>query len=180
MGEILPLVRDSDFAALVLVHAPTIRARLRKVGLCAADVEDSMQDAFVKAWQLRDEMPTDRAARKEWFRRIAFNASCQRRRELTRTHYVGQFDKLARVAGESRSNAEAPAMLAEVLDRLPRKYHEIVSLHLYGYSIDEIAMHYGIPWTTAKSRWDRACVAMGTRGDRSVFRGRYTIQEGER
>lgn len=164
MGEILPLVWNTDFAAVVREHAPSMRARLRKLGLFAADVEDCMQDAFVKAWLIRDQMPSDPKIRCAWLGRIAFNVSSKRRRELARTHYVDGIE-LAERAGESRSNTEAAAMLAEMLDRLPERYHEIVGLRARGYSIDDIAKHYGIPWNTAKSRWDRACVAMGARGE---------------
>ena len=138
-------------------------ARLRKAGLFPADIEDFVQEAFVKAWQLREQMPSDPKNRGAWLGRIAFHSSCLRRRELRRTHYVGASDELAKLAGESRSNTEALAMLAEMLDRLPDRYHEIVRLRAQGYSIDDIAKHYGIPWTTAKSRWDAACVAMGAR-----------------
>lgn len=163
MGEILPLVWNTDFAAVVREHAPTMRARLRKAGLLPADVEDCLQDAFVKAWQLHDEMPSNPEKRRQWLGRVAFNASSERRRELQRTHYVDAFDELTELSGASGSSIEASAILAEMLDRLPERYHEIVSLHLQGYSIDDIAKHYGIPWMTAKSRWDAACVAMGAR-----------------
>ena len=163
MGEILPLVWNADFAAVVREHEPTMRARLRKAGLLPADIDDFVQEAFVKAWLIRGQMPSEPRARGQWLGRIAFNASCRRRRELKRTDYVGPSDELARLAGESRSSIEASAILAEMLDRLPTRYHEIVSLRAQGYSIDDIAKHYGIPWMTAKSRWDAACVAMGAR-----------------
>lgn len=162
MGEILPSIGNSDFAEVMREHAPTMRARLRKVGIFAADIDDCMQEAFVKAWLLCDQMPRDRQERGQWLGRLAFNASSKRRRELARTHYVDGIE-LAERAGVSGSNIEDPAILAEMLDRLPERYREIVSLHLQGYSIDDIARHYGIPWNTAKSRWNRACVAMGAR-----------------
>lgn len=161
MGEILPLVWNTDFAAVVREHAPTMRARLRRLGLSVADVEDCLQDAFVKAWLLRDEMPSDPKNRGAWLGRLAFNASCRRRRELQRAHYVGTSDELAELVGESQSNTEAAAILVEMLDRLPERYHEIVGLRARGYSIDDIAKHYGIPWSTVDSQWRRACVAMG-------------------
>jgi RNA polymerase sigma-70 factor (ECF subfamily) len=164
MGKVLPRVWDTDFAAIVREHAPTMRTRLRKAGLFVADIDDCLQDAFVKAWQLCDQMPSGPEKRGQWLGRIAFNASYLRRRELRRTHYIDGIE-LAERAGESRSNTEAPAMLSEMLDRLPERYHEIVGLRARGYSIDDIAKHYGIPWNTAKSRWDRACVAMGARGE---------------
>ncbi len=159
MGEILPLAWNTDFAAVVREHAPTMRARLRKAGLLPADVDDCIQDAFVLAWLLHHQMPRDHKERRQWLGRLAFNASRRRRRELKRTHYV-ESSRLAELAGESRSNTEAAAMLVEMLDRLPERYHEIVGLRARGYSIDDIAKHYGIPWNTAKSRWNRACVAM--------------------
>ncbi len=165
MGEILPSIRNTDFAVLMREHAPTMRARLRKLGLFAADVDDCIQDAFVLAWLLRHQMPRDHKERGQWLGRLAFNASSRRRRELKRTHYVGPSDELARLAGESRSNTEAAAILVEMLNRLPEQYHEIVRLRAEGYSIDDIAKHYGIPWNTAKSRWNRACVAMGARNE---------------
>ena len=164
MGEILPCAWNTDFAARMREHAPSVRARLRRAGLFAADIDDCMQDAFVKAWLIRDQMPSDAGKRGAWLGRIAFNVSIERRRELQRTHYV-ESSTLAELAGESRSNTEAPAMLAEVLDRLPVRYHEIVRLRAEGYSIDDIAKHYGIPWNTAKSRWIRACVLMGARDE---------------
>lgn len=161
MGTVLSLVWNTEFAAVVHEHAPTMRVRLRKLGLFAADVEDCLQDAFVKAWQLHEQMPSEPEKLRQWLGRIAFHASSRRRRELKRTIYLEPFDEFASLAGQSRSNTEAPAMLAEMLEGLPERYHEIVRLHLEGHSIDDIAKRYGIPWTTAKSRWDRACVLMG-------------------
>ena len=163
MGEVLSAISEADFARILREHAPSMRARLRKLGLSAADIDDCIQDAFVKAWRLRDQMPSNPKRRSAWFGLLAFNASCRRRRELRRAHYVGQSDELAELAGESRSNPEIGAMLAEVLDRLPAQYREIVRLRAHEYTIKDIAEHYGIPWTTAQSRWERACVAMGAR-----------------
>ena len=163
MGFFLLKKRDIEFADVMREHAPTMRARLSRLGLSTADIDECMQDAFVKAWLHRDEMPSETDARRQWLGRVAFNASCLRRRELQRMHYVGSCDELEALVGESGSNTEAPAMLAEMLDRLPERYHEIVRLRAQGDTIEDIATHYGIPWTTAKSRWDRACVVMGAR-----------------
>jgi len=129
MGTVLSSAWNTDFSAVMREHAPTIRARLRKLGLFAADIDDCTQDAFVKAWLILDQMPSDPKERGAWLGRIAFHASSRRRRELKRTHYVGPSDELAKLAGKSRSNTEAAAMLVEVLDRLPQRYPEIVSLY---------------------------------------------------
>ena len=162
MGFFLLTKRD-EFAAVMREHAPTMRARLSRLGLSTADIDECMQDAFVKAWLHRDEMPSETDARRQWLGRVAFNASCQRRRELQRAHYVGSSDELEALEGASGSSIEGAAILAEMLDRLPERYHEIVRLRAQGDTIEDIATHYGIPWTTARSRWDAACVAMGAR-----------------
>lgn len=161
MGTSLLKTRD-EFAAVMREHAPTMRARLRKVCIFPADIDDCMQEAFVKAWLLRDEMPNDAEKCRQWLGRTAFNASSERRRELKRTDYVGPFEFDA-VIGASGASIEATTILAEMLDRLPERYHEIVRLRAQGYSIEDIAKHYGIPWNTANSRWVSACVAMGAR-----------------
>jgi RNA polymerase sigma-70 factor (ECF subfamily) len=117
----------------------------------AADAEDLVQDAVIRALQSltafrRDAEPTT------WLYRIVVNACIDRRRKEGRR----------RAEGGARNGEVTPAWperltLRRAVGSLGRDERQSYVLHdVLGYTHREIEDHYGIPVGTSKSRLFRA------------------------
>jgi len=148
--EDLPLVlraRGGDldaFDVLVMKHQPAIAAMLHHFSANHADLEDLVQETFVKAWSALDRWEPRRPFL-HWLKRIAARtglAYCRKRRTspLARSAAELPEDLATPVAENDRASLEA----REILAHLPPDDRALLTLlHLQGLSIAEAADHFG-------------------------------------
>lgn len=150
--------RDTEFATVMQAQWANVRQTLWRRGIRGADLDDLTQVVFIVAFENPKKVPEDLEKRGAWFVEVAKRRAAEwhgapwNRRQVS----VDQED-LADLRGISESSIEAAAILSEMLQRLPERYHEIVRLRAEQYEIHEIAETLGIPWSTANSRCERAC-----------------------
>src|SRR5947209_19095236 len=143
---------EAAFEALVLRHAPAVRAACRGWLRCAADIDDAAQATFLvlvrRAGSIRDG-----AALGRWLYRVADNVA--RRLRQQRPHAPLPADVPGR---EPAGDRDLRDLLAEEVARLPEKYRLPVQLCYWaGLTTTEAAQRLGCPKGTLLTRlaWAR-------------------------
>lgn len=135
-------------------HAAELRSWLRRRLSQAQDVEDLMQDVFIKALRQGDRFCSVQNAR-AWLFEVTRNALADRlkiRREM-----VELPDDLVVESGEPDTVDQLTACLPRVLSELSKSDREAISLcDLQGMSQADYAAHVGLNLSAAKSRLQRA------------------------
>jgi RNA polymerase sigma factor (sigma-70 family) len=163
-AELVALAQAGDVGAyedLVRRHAAAAVRLAHAVCGSAAEAEDAVQEAFVKAFHSLHRFRAD-APLRPWLMRIVANEAKNRRRSS------GRRARLAVVAAGRRSetvtlpedaaitNAESRAVIAAVAG-LPERDREVISYRFFaGLSERETAEAIGCPPGTVKSRLARA------------------------
>lgn len=141
------------FAALVREERPTLIMAARTLTGDFHEAEDAAHDALVAAWTSLGRL-RDPGSFGPWLSRILTRTALRRRRALARRHPAGDLDAVP--ASPAPADARLDRLLRAV-DRLPRKYRELVSLYyLRDHSLRETAAALSIPEKLAKSRLHQA------------------------
>jgi RNA polymerase sigma-70 factor (ECF subfamily) len=148
------------FERLYRRHVPRVNSLARWL-LSREDVDDVLQDVFVRAWERLGTFRGD-AAFGTWLHRLATNVILrQRERDQTsERRYAGSGLELdqahaARVSPELRVDMEA------AVDRLPARARHVFVLHdLEGFKHEEIAATLGISAGTSRSQLHHARMAL--------------------
>lgn len=166
-AELVRLAQEGDvdaFAEIVARHELRLRAVLVRILSDARDVEEAVQDAFVRAWSNLDRYRGD-AAFFTWLYRIGVNAALARTRR--REPGLVELESVEGRAAAASGPVPAPEVAAEAgelrarilaaLAELPFDYREAVVLRdVVGLSNDEVAEAIGVTVAAAKSRIHRA------------------------
>jgi RNA polymerase sigma-70 factor (ECF subfamily) len=144
-----------DFEAVYREHADLVRRVAWNLG-GAEDLDDVVQEAFVKLWRGWDGF-RDQAQRKTWVYRVTVNAAREHWRRKGRFKAALQRLKLAWPRAEAVEGGQGAWQLqgrvAQALASLSREQREAVSLvYLEGLSLAEAAQACGAPEGTLKSR----------------------------
>jgi RNA polymerase sigma-70 factor (ECF subfamily) len=149
----------SDFADMRPVYdeyAAYIRAVLLRLVGPRHEVDDLVQEVFLRAWTRRHIFRPGAAIR-PWLTGIAVNLAAKLRRRSRLWRFFGL--EAAREMVDSRTPAEAlesaqdRARVYEVLERLPEKKRTVLVLHeIQGLSGEEIAQAVGCPLATVWTR----------------------------
>lgn len=147
---------DADaFERLYRKHVGRVSALARWL-VGPEEVEDAVQDVFVRAWQKLGTF-AGQSAFGTWLHRVAVNLLL-RRRQVSRRFYDRHVDEAAApdpVA--ARSDPELQMSIEVALDQLPTGARDIFVLHdIQGYKHDEIAAMLGIDPGTSRSQLHRA------------------------
>ena len=142
---------DTAFRAAVLITGS------------AADAEEAVQDAFVKAYRALEHFRSGSGFR-PWLLRIAGNEARNRRRAGGRRERMAIRAGAAAVTSEPGPGPEALAIAAEdrsalleALGRLSEDDRQVIgSRHLLQLTVEETAAALGIAEGTVKSRLSRA------------------------
>jgi RNA polymerase sigma-70 factor (ECF subfamily) len=145
--------KESAFAALYQLHAPSLYAFLRHLlGRWESEANDALQDVWLRA--ARD-LPRFRGV--STFRTWLFGIAVNRSREILRAtpNFV---DELTEADGPVvMQPAELRIDLQRAIARLPLRYREVFVLHeLYQHTHVEIGAMLGIDEGTSKSNLARA------------------------
>jgi RNA polymerase sigma-70 factor, ECF subfamily len=157
-AELVALARGGDvdaFGELVRRHERRLGAVLARLLSDRRDVEEALQDTFLKAWRSLDGFRGD-SSLFTWLYRIAVNEGLQRLRR--RQDELRELDELA---DPDRTvdppDLELRSFLAERVNALPIEYRAALVLRdLEDLSNQEVADALGISVAAAKSRIHRA------------------------
>ncbi len=172
-------VRTRWFKQEVQVHEGSLRAYLRGVFPAVRDVDDVVQESFLRVWRARSERSIDFA--KSFLFRVAKHLALDlvKRQHHSPIIYVGDltsldvFDDRADVAREV-SIQEKVRLLALAIDALPARCREVVILRKLQYvSQKEVAACLGLSEKTVEvqlSRGVKRCEEyLRTRGVQGCF-----------
>lgn len=146
------------FAENLQPHAPVLRAWLRSRYSDGCDVEDLVQETFIKAWQAHS-AGTLRAPKAFIFttaRNLALNQL--RHRNVENIDGLAEIDDCGVLDGENDlrdtiARSDELAILAQAIQSLPTRCRQILTLRkLYGYSQKETAAELGIAEHTVESQ----------------------------
>lgn len=146
------------FDLLITRHQSIVTAILHRFAANRADLEDMVQETFVRAWRALPQWRPDKPFL-HWLKRIAANIGLEFCRKHQRTpfsrlapHHENS-DPLDQIASES-SSFPAQRDLGEVqfiLSHLPPEDRALLTLlHLNEMPLTEIAAHFG--WSKVKAK----------------------------
>lgn len=152
-------------------HGPQLKSYLRKTFPAVRDVEDVVQESYLRVWKARAERPI-RSAKGFLFevaRRLAIDFTRhQSRSPIDAVPGIADLAVTAEGPGiaEAVSSGEEIALLARAFDALPARCREVMILRqLEGRSQKEIAAHLGLSELTVQTQ-----VVQGLRRMRKFFR----------
>lgn len=156
--RLLALVRAGDvdaYGELVRRYERRVSAVLARLLPDQRDVEEALQDTFLKAWRSLERFRRD-AALFTWLYRIAVNEALQRLRR--RQPGVQQLDELpASERAFDSPDLELRSFLSARVNALSLEYRAALVLRdIEGLSNQEVADTLGISLAAAKSRVHRA------------------------
>lgn len=149
------------FRSLYQVSAPKLVAVLTRILGNRAEVEDAMQEVFVRVWQRAGQYQPDRGAGQAWLNTVARHHALDRLRarpEGERRRQDPDDDPLARIA-DPAAGAEA-GLVAQgearrVLDCLqtldPERARAVKGAYLQGLSYQDLAERHALPLNTVRT-----------------------------
>jgi RNA polymerase sigma-70 factor (ECF subfamily) len=154
--------QSACFSALMDRHVTAVRKCIRSAVTNTADVDEIVQDAFLKAWVHLSKFRFE-ASFRTWITRVALNESLTLyRRQRCRPFHSAPVDLEALPsAGESPfqvfAGSEVRVMVHAAIARLPAKYRDIVILcDLQELSAEETAGRLKSSISLVKTRLFRA------------------------
>lgn len=144
------------FERLYRAHVARVVALARWL-LGTDDVDDAVQDVFVRVWQKLHTF-SGQAAFSTWLHRVAVNLIIRRRqrRSVHRERFVAEAPELATAAGP-RTRPDLRVALEQAVGRLPAGAREVFVLHdMEGYKHEEIGTMLGVDPGTSRSQLHRA------------------------
>lgn len=145
------------FGSIVEKYQPILAAMLHRFAISHADLEDLVQETFIKGWKaLPDWKPQMPFA--HWLRRIAVRTGLEYCRKRKRSKVV-TMEHLPEIpdAEVRQCPEEALDTARKLLATLPPDERALLTLiHLNGMSIEEAADHFGWSRTKTKVRAFRA------------------------
>lgn len=168
LPELLARVSAGETRAFAELHTLT-RGRLRRIALAVGasphDVDDILQETFLKIWRKADRFDPGRAPAMAWMSAIVRNTAIDHRR--TRRQPTYELDEALLVpAGAGPSSEDFDCASAEpialgVLARLPEDRRRLVALaYLEGESRASLSRRFGVPVGTIKTWLHRTILAV--------------------
>jgi RNA polymerase sigma-70 factor, ECF subfamily len=169
LPELLARASCGDTLAFSELHMRT-RGRLRRTALAIGapphDVEDILQDTYLKIWRNARRFDASRAPAMAWMSAIVRNTAIDHLR--VRRLPTGEFDEVLSIAAnedaspiEDLDYARAEPIAFGVLARLPEDRRRLVALaYLEGESRASLSRRFGVPVGTVKTWLHRALLAM--------------------
>jgi RNA polymerase sigma factor (sigma-70 family) len=183
--ELVGRARDGDVEAyedLVRMHQQVAMRTAWLVTRNAAEAEDAVQEAFVKAYRALRRF-REGAAFRPWLLAIVTNEARNRRRSVARLDRLTLRVAEVRPSGDAAPSPEVAALrqeerelLVEALNRLREEDRLVVGYrYLLGMSEAETARALGVPKGTVKSRLARSLArlrdALPELGARAIAEG---------
>ncbi len=148
------------FERLYRRHAPRVNSLARWL-LSRDDVDDVMQDVFIRVWEKLDTF-RGKSAFSTWLHRLATNVILRRREKYRSDEKRGSGSTLDSV--DMPSAPITPGLKVDIetaVDRLPERARQVFVLHdMEGYKHDEIAQQLSISVGTSRSQLHHARMAL--------------------
>lgn len=151
---------DAQFDEFYSTSGPILVNQLYAMIGDAAEAQDCVQEAFIKAWTRRGTLDIDGGNPHAWVRTTAYRLSVSRWRRATGLLRAYQrYGATPSVAPPNAEHADVQAALAD----LPMTQRHVMVLHyLCDLSVEDIARETGQQVGTVKSRLHRARAALAT------------------
>lgn len=155
----IALARAGDQAAFERIyrrHVPRV-TRLASWLLDGGDVDDAVQEVFIRVWQKLHTF-AGHSSFGTWLHRVAVNLMLRRRAShgTARRRHSGSERELEAVAGPG-DRPELRIAIERAMDRLPAGAREVFVLHdMEGYKHEEIGQLLGVDPGTSRSQLHRA------------------------
>jgi RNA polymerase sigma-70 factor, ECF subfamily len=159
LADLMRRVALGDDRAFSELHALTIH-KMRKTALsvssASADIEDVLQDAYLKIWRSASRFDPDRASPISWMTTIVRNTAIDAVRPVRiATTDLEHAVFIADTAGQTDDDfdyARARPIAAEIIGRLPDDRRRLLSLaYLEGESRMALAERFDVPVSTIKT-----------------------------
>lgn len=159
LSELIRRASAGDDRAFSELHTLTIR-KMRKtalsVGSASADIEDVLQDAYLKIWRHASRFDPQRASPISWMttivRNTAIDAVRPARIPTTELEHAASVADPGNQADDEFDYGRARPIAAEVIGRLPDDRRTLLSLaYLEGESRMALAERFDVPVSTIKT-----------------------------
>ncbi len=169
LSELLAQVSCGNTRAFSALHMQT-RARLRRtalaVGASPHDIDDILQETYLKIWRNACRFDAGRAPAMAWMSTIVRNTAIDHLR--ARRLPTDEFDKVLLIAAnadpspsDNLDHGRTEAMAFRVLARLPEDRRTLVALaYLEGESRASLSRRFGVPVGTIKTWLHRTLMAV--------------------
>jgi RNA polymerase sigma-70 factor (ECF subfamily) len=145
-----------DFDALYNQHAPYVRTLLRRFRVRGSEIDDAIQDTFVRIHSLIGSFE-DRAKIETWIYAICWRVAAEHRRRLRPFRAAATPEESAELFSESRAGAQVHAAL-ETMNAIDR---DIFVLREIGeLTVSALSDLTGAARTTVRRRLERARIAL--------------------
>lgn len=165
---IIEKILDGDielFEILMRRHNELLYRTIRSYLNVDSDIEDTMQDTYIKAFQKLNQFKNE-SLFSTWLIRIGINEALQRKRKSPKYKIIPlqQEDTILQIADQNTMNPESNTMYKEstcfmekAIDTLPEKYKIVYMLReVEGLDISEISVSLNLTNTNVKVRLHRA------------------------
>lgn len=162
--ELVRAGRSPVFEELMSRHTERIRRIIKSVLKDDAQVDDVLQETFLKAFSRLDSFQGT-AAFASWLTRIAVNEAIWRKRSIAEHVDVSGLDIGSHEAGpeDHASNKELGEALEKAVEALPENYKDVFMLRVVdGFSVAETAWVLGVSEEAVRTRSFRANEALRT------------------
>ena len=151
------------FEILIRRYNQTLYRVIRGYNVPEDDIEDIMQEAYLRAYERLDQF-RGKSAFSTWLIRIGINETLQLKRKAKQVilnednhELTSKLKQLTDTQPMKSTSSDARAMIEKVLDRIPEKYKIVYVLHeLEGLDHEEIAQCLDISQSNVKVRLFRA------------------------
>jgi len=169
LATLLEQVGGGDARAFAALHTLTYR-KLRRTAasVCplSSDVEDVLQDSYLKIWRAASSFELDRASPISWMCTIVRNTALDFNR--TKKILLANLDDAMNIPAPREDQDEfdyefAKQITVEALSTLSEDRRRLVSLAYFeGMSRHSLAQHFGVPVGTVKTWLRRALESIRT------------------
>ncbi|MFD2556554.1 RNA polymerase sigma factor [Sphingobacterium tabacisoli] len=147
----LKLGNEEAFIAIYKHYSPILTSFLARMNIPSADIEDVVQQSFLKLWEARDRIDTE-ASFKNYIITIAKNDIYNKiQRNITAQTYTAHTVAQS-YSSEELQSTELEEVLQKILLQLPEKRRKVFEMsRLQGYSNSEIAKELEITKSTVEN-----------------------------
>lgn len=142
-------------AAFYMRHLPHVRARLLRMGIFGADMDDLVQQTFVIAHENWDQRPRERRKQRNWLEGIAWRLAMNLRRSEERHDEPLELESPDTFVAEEldpETRIDAQRLFWAVNDIVAIDGDMLRQYYLDDVPLTEVADQYGIARSTAWSR----------------------------
>lgn len=150
-------MKDTEFAQLYRQHYQLIRRRCRSLVGPVPDLDDIVQEAFLRAYNAYDRFEDQKGSFPRWISVIVRNTAISWLRRKNREEPDPTvIERIDSAAAQAAPDVEIPRRFWVAWAGLSEQHRQVIGLLVEGYEVAEIAATLEIPRVTAGTRIFRA------------------------